>query len=436
VTIELNPVGVTCNIRCTYCYENPVRDADGEDKKYNIEKMLEAADKTGQKFTVFGGEPLLVPLEDLEKIFQHGYNRFKSNGIQTNGTLITDRHIELFKKYNVHVGISIDGPGELNDARAVGSLENTRKMTKRSEDNIIKLINSHNNPSLIITLHKINCSDTRLNTFIDWLVYLDNIGITSARLHFLENDNADHLRLTDEQAFQAFRRISKLPLKRLRFDTFQEIKALLTGQGEYSCNWNSCDPYTTPAVHGIDGSGSLVNCQRTNKDGISWRKADSYSNIRAVALYHTPQEYGGCKGCEWFAFCKGECPGESKDWRNRTDHCGLIKMLFKSVEDELIEAGINPLSRSEGLHDMEQAIINTDHIDSPHNDITHLDTAHIDSLHDDVFRFEVPVNYSHNEHHHMDMEVHVDNIHLDSSGNPLHHMDGTTHIDGHTDIEK
>jgi uncharacterized protein len=70
----------------------------------------------------------------LEKLWKWGFDKYKSNGIQTNGSLINDQHIELFKKYNVHVGISIDGPDELSDARWYGTLETTRKKNQLTLD--------------------------------------------------------------------------------------------------------------------------------------------------------------------------------------------------------------------------------------------------------------------------------------------------------------
>lgn len=27
MSVELRPLGVQCNIKCTYCYQNPLRDA-------------------------------------------------------------------------------------------------------------------------------------------------------------------------------------------------------------------------------------------------------------------------------------------------------------------------------------------------------------------------------------------------------------------------
>ena len=40
MTIELEPVGVVCNLSCPYCYEHPMRDAGNfRHKTYSVEKM-------------------------------------------------------------------------------------------------------------------------------------------------------------------------------------------------------------------------------------------------------------------------------------------------------------------------------------------------------------------------------------------------------------
>src|SRR5215510_4821475 len=117
MTVEVRPLGVRCNIQCQYCYQNPPRDAGNVPHAYDLDRMKAAILEEGGDFSLFGGEPLLVPVIDLEALWAWGFERFGRNGVQTNGSLIRDAHIELFKRYKVHVGISIDGPGPLNDTR-------------------------------------------------------------------------------------------------------------------------------------------------------------------------------------------------------------------------------------------------------------------------------------------------------------------------------
>ena len=124
--VELRPLGVRCNIQCQYCYQNPQRDAGNLNPSYDLDLMKAAIKAEGGPFALFGGEPLLVPERDLEELWSWGLQQFGQNTVQTNGTLINDEHVRMFHAYKVAVGISIDGPGELNDVRWEGTLEKTR----------------------------------------------------------------------------------------------------------------------------------------------------------------------------------------------------------------------------------------------------------------------------------------------------------------------
>jgi uncharacterized protein len=112
------------------------------------------------------------------------------------------------------------------------------------------------------------------------------------------------------------------------------------------CVWRACDPYTTEAVDGIDGWGGRHNCGLTDKEGIDFQKPDRPGYERYLALYHTPQEHGGCAGCRFFLACKGQCPGTALggDWRNRTEYCEVWKDLFARQEAALLAGGVLPLS--------------------------------------------------------------------------------------------
>ena len=354
MSIEVRPLGVKCNIQCQYCYQNPQRDAGNIPGDFDIPKMKAALERAGSSFTIFGGEPLLVPEHVLEELWAFGKERFGSNGIQTNGTLINDRFIELFKKYSVNVGISVDGPEELNDVRWAGSVRATREATARTHAAIERLVREGLTPSLIVTLHRNNATADKLPRMRDWFRYLDMLGVTSARLHDLEIEGpaiGAKYGLTVDEQITAFVEFAALEpqLRQLRFDVFSDIRKMLMGDdGNTTCVWNACDPYTTRAVQGIEGHGQRSNCGRTNKDGIDFVKADREGFERSLALYHTPQAAGGCHGCRFFVMCKGHCPGGSidGDWRNRSSKCDLWMALFERFEKELIAEGKTPLSSS------------------------------------------------------------------------------------------
>jgi uncharacterized protein len=184
--VELRPFGVACNLACTYCYQNALRSAGNIRQSYDMAKMKAALDREGAKFILFGGEPLLMPIDDLEEIFAYGFERFGGSGIQTNGVLIQDAHVGIFRKYNVHVGISIDGPEGLNDARADRKRSRTRESTAAVQAAIERLCLDYKPPSLIVTLHRGNALAEHLPVMFDWMRQLDGLGIRSMRLHVLE----------------------------------------------------------------------------------------------------------------------------------------------------------------------------------------------------------------------------------------------------------
>lgn len=358
-------MGVACNIQCQYCYQNPERDAGNVARSYDLDAMKAAVEREGGPFTLFGGEALLVPEADLEALWAWGFERYGSNSVQTNGVLINDAHLRMFRQYNVHVGISVDGPGELNDARWNGTLERTREATAKTEAAIERLCLVGMPPSLIITLHRGNATAEKLPAMHDWLRRLEAMGITSARLHVLEVDSegvGSAYALSSEENLFAFSSFARLEdeLTTLRLDLFEDMRNLLLGTDDYStCVWNACDPYTTRAVRGVEGNGQSSNCGRTNKDGIDFVKAPVEGFERYLALYRTPHEHGGCGNCRFFLMCKGQCPGTAidGDWRNRTEHCDLWKALFRQLEDRLLDEGRIPLSASPERPDIEAAFL-------------------------------------------------------------------------------
>jgi uncharacterized protein len=113
-----------CNIACKYCYL-PDRHITKKIALPVIEKTfyrLQESNLLGKEVTVVwhAGEPLTVPLTYYESIFEtiksHSPSgTIVSHAIQTNATLINDDWCLFFKKNNIRVGVSIDGPVFVHD---------------------------------------------------------------------------------------------------------------------------------------------------------------------------------------------------------------------------------------------------------------------------------------------------------------------------------
>src|SRR5690625_982913 len=123
-------VSEACNLACDYCYYSRLKGRPGKIDRIAddvLEKFIReymALKKGVVPFAWQGGEPLLAGLDFFKKVVtlqaKHApKNTTISNSIQTNGTLIKKEWAEFFKKFNFLVGVSLDGPEEMNDARRV-----------------------------------------------------------------------------------------------------------------------------------------------------------------------------------------------------------------------------------------------------------------------------------------------------------------------------
>lgn len=118
-----------CNLDCDYCYL-PNRQSQAQMSLDLIEpifKNLFESQLIEQEFTVVwhAGEPLTMAIAFYKAAFQT-INRLNQDcnqnrctihqAIQTNGTLINQAWCDLFKNYQVQIGISLDGLDFIHDA--------------------------------------------------------------------------------------------------------------------------------------------------------------------------------------------------------------------------------------------------------------------------------------------------------------------------------
>lgn len=375
MTIELKPLGNACNLGCDYCYQEPMRNAGNTrvSSTYDLDLMLAEVDKkqsvsnNSNTVALFGGEALLTPIKDIEKIFKHCFEKYGKSGIQTNGSLITDKHIELFKKYNVHVGVSIDGANDLNGLRkSLSQKVSTDEMTNKTIENLRKMANEEVSVGVILTVHKLNGIGDNLKRLMNFIRWMGDIGIKNGNIHLMEIDSivAYNYSLNSEQNTVAFLELAKFfeENKDLSYHPFKEMEGLInpeTIDHVASCVWRNCDPLNTQAVYGIEANGGISNCGMVNKEGIEWHKANNTGFQRDVVLWQTKDEQNGCNGCQYFMMCNGYCEGSAVDgdWRNKTIHCKTIKSLFNFYEEKLIKRGITPVSRFDNIKEMTELYV-------------------------------------------------------------------------------
>ncbi len=381
MTVEVNVVGMRCGAKngglsCLYCFESPLVSRGYPLPMVDLPAVKAAIDAAigdsrrackgcgaelpSSSFSLFGGEPLLAPLDVLEDLWKFGLEKYGRNGVQTSGRPITEEHWPLFRKYKVCVSFSIDGPEELNDARRAGDIEATRQATAHSIEWMHRLLEAKMAVGLIVTLSKYNAGADRRHKLLTWFSDLGRRGLRNVTLHLMQQDRRTAaFALTPAENLEvllAIRRHEVAHLRTMKFNLFEDVLALLRGKDAWTwndgspagvgCTWAGCDPMTTPAVQGVEPDGTRSLCPRVHSTPIARGAGPDGPQVRQLVLRSTPQADGGCQGCRQIITCKGQCPGTAidGDWRKRSRDCATWKGLLEHFEGVLLEAGETPIT--------------------------------------------------------------------------------------------
>lgn len=293
-----------------------------------------------------GGEVTVIGVDELERFFRAILDMGCVCGIQTNGLLLSDKHIELFKKYDVTVGVSLDGPDELNKARgwfgSGGRLDKSRLYTEKVEKYVRRMLEEGVRVGLIVVLNKYNAGDDgKLDRLISWCEEYFRLGLAGIRfnLAFVDGRLKDELELSEDRAEEVYLRLAEWALEHPNWGIypFREFIDNLLGLGLSDCRFADCNPFRTMGEITIDPKGNVLNCNRlAGKDGRLWMRRDWNDGVnpRKLILEKTSYRHGGCRGCRYFTVCYGGCPAEaiSGDWRMRTRFCKAYYSVYEFYE--------------------------------------------------------------------------------------------------------
>jgi len=338
MTILVVP-NLTCNLRCSYCF------AHGYDwnknSTYDLQAILNSMEAlhretSGNSFCMHGGECTLIARKDFEAILKKMHEMQGRSSIQTNCYNLDENLIELFKKYNTSVGISIDGDDGLNSLRGFpANKRKNREYTNQVINNIFRLQEEGVSVGIMVVLTKVNAgSNANLRKLVRFILKLREHKILSGRLNLMWSNCTETRKyeLTPEEASHAWLYLYE-NLKQfgnLQWQPFRDFTDNLLGFGHSSCSYGKCDYFcTTTKV--ILPDGSLGNCDRTHQEGSTYTRASmSYERYRALKATD-------CRKCKFWDACYGGCPSEGidGDWRNKTRWCQPIYDLYTAIEFDL-----------------------------------------------------------------------------------------------------
>jgi uncharacterized protein len=116
-----------CNLRCVYCHSwrtGPNQTMSFEVLARATRDALRDPSVRSVDFVWHGGEATLLPLSFFRRALwlQARFRRrgqVVQNNVQTNGTRLTDEWLAFVRENRIGVGVSLDGPPEIHDARRV-----------------------------------------------------------------------------------------------------------------------------------------------------------------------------------------------------------------------------------------------------------------------------------------------------------------------------
>jgi uncharacterized protein len=345
---------LTCNQACVYCYENKFRIDHPQKLEYDLPKLLDRISAYQGSITLHGGEPLSIPKADINTLLKAIFDKTGRSAVQTNGTLIDDDFIEMFKKYKTSVGISIDGSGILNEYRT--AIDKTEKIV----DTIFKLKSSGVGTSVIIVVSKANAAIDRLPDLKLFIKQLSDQKIFG-RINPYTDIGIHDFGLSESRINDVYSELLIYTITNgWKWSPFYDMWNSLMGKDSVVCNFKTCDIYHTPACDELIGSGEITNCMRLS-DRDMYIKHPTMLNTRNEILSQVDKNDGGCKDCKFWNYCHGGCPSQAidNDWRNKTNLCSLYYNLFTTISN--MQTSFSVISETKNT-------CRTKHTDSNHTD--------------------------------------------------------------------
>jgi uncharacterized protein len=183
-----------CNINCNYCYL-PARNNKATISADTLRTLFQKVFLSGwadEQITVIwhAGEPLVMPVSFYEDAFTlidslRPAEIQVRHSFQTNGTLLSRAWCDLFKKWHVGVGVSIDGPRRFNDAHRLGR---TGRSTFDKAITGIRLLRSEQVPFHVISV----LTDQSLDAPQEMLEFYREEGIEDVCFN-VEESEGDHV---------------------------------------------------------------------------------------------------------------------------------------------------------------------------------------------------------------------------------------------------
>jgi uncharacterized protein len=355
-------VAARCNLNCTYCYEFNLSDqtwrksaplmtdAVFDHALRRIRRHCDVSGQTAVNLSFHGGEPCLLG----HKRFNDWCDRARKVlegvrvkiSLQTNGSLIDDDWAKVFADQRVNLGISLDGPKDINDAARVD------RRGRGSYDRVVRGMERLKGAGVhfgILTVIPLGADGVDVHRHFvslgcESMSYLmpdyTHDGIAPIRERYGATPCADFLiPIFDDWWFNSTINV--------RIRNFWDISRLILG-GDTHVDALGNPPLGFVVVNSdgdIEGLDVLKACEDgLVKTGLNVRDAD-FGDIARTSLLHARMVFGslplpqGCRSCPERHTCAGGYHphrySKARGFDNPSVWCGDLLRLFGHIRSRL-----------------------------------------------------------------------------------------------------
>jgi len=343
-----------CNMNCKYCF---VEKSAPRNRIISLETVKRLFDELeihspSQSIQLIwhGGEPLLASLDFFQGVInlQKEYKKEYVNSIQTNGTLLTEEFARFFKENTFEIGVSLDGPKQLNDLVRV--YRSGKSSFEKVVNNMMILKKLKIHFGLLSTLSKANVRNAReIYSFCKEY----ELPLKFSLLYFSGNarENLDLLSVTPDECAEFLLELAKIWMNDpspIEIDNLEKFLGNVLVHGKYPL---SCSALTNchEGFLAIGPTGDIYPCCL-----FQGYEEYRYGNIHEISLAEIPntivwEKLDGrvdyinkvCSDCPIKEYCNGGCPFHAiahYDKINKKDYfCKLYKKVIPTILEILMK---------------------------------------------------------------------------------------------------
>ena len=321
-----------CNLNCLHCFNAKDNAPLNTELSYeDVINILDQAREIGiQAFTITGGEPLVHPrfLDIVRAIYERDMFIFELN---TNGLLITQKMLDVFKELHCYplIKISFDGVGYHNWIR----------QHPQAEDLTIKAIKKCIANGFRVKA-QVQVNRKNVDVMMDTAKLLNELGVDEMRIIRTTEaprweKNSPQSSLTIEEYYERMLEFAKQYIAsdmRMLIDIWQfvrlnpfahsvELMPVACNKKDFNIRIPMCKG--NRGMIAVSSSGEVVPCLQMSgyfiEKGISLGnlfktplkelvKDSPYLNLAMAPLFKQIIENDKCGNCKYYKACTGGCP--------------------------------------------------------------------------------------------------------------------------------